>query len=204
LKDTKIQPNVAIHQLKRENLVRPSNTSSIHKRQGHGKASLWLHGVWVIVFSFLILFGPFGGEIKANSGFWSVVNKLLDCSGCQLAATSVTTAGQMSPLELVSISLTILGIILAIGAFGSFFVIRGAAMDAAADEAKQTVLNWLEQNKSTLVGANVVQDVLENDRFIRTLANSVERRISEVDNDAISDDDARRFADALDDEEGEG
>lgn len=45
----------------------------------------------------------------------------------------------MGRLEMVSLSLAILGVTLAVAAVGGFFVVRAAAMDAAREEAGEMI-----------------------------------------------------------------
>lgn len=98
---------------------------------------------------------------------------------------------------MVSISLTILGVIIGFAALGSFGLIKGAAKDAAADEA----IEWLEKKMPILVSSEVVKSAILEDRIILTLANEVKSRIS--DEGDLNDHDADEIARSVDENEQE-
>ncbi len=176
-----------------------SDPNDNHTRASLPTVAIWLHAVWLIVFLFLVIFGPFGSP-QLEEHWLHTITSSFACGSCSEVAQNISSADQMGPLDLVSLSLTILGVIIGVSAFGSFFLIRGAAMDAASEEAKRTVLTWLNENKTKLLDSDVVTEVLESERIMTTLANEVKKRISE-EQDEMSDTDADGIADAMDDVE---
>ncbi|MBW6416438.1 hypothetical protein [Celeribacter sp. PS-C1] len=136
--------------------------------------SLGIHVLWLILFSFVILVGPFQKNRDDCSQFAQSIEVFQICELGELAGNALATAGQMGRLDIVSLSLTVLGVVLASAALGSFFLIRGAAKDAAADEA----VEWLDKKKSQLITTELVEKSILNDRIVLTLANEVEKRIS--------------------------
>lgn len=176
------------------NSDRPSNR---HNDTGWKQFAVWLHLVWLIIFSFIIFAGPYAEAPLGNPApAW--LTSLLSFGPILELSEIGTSARQLNSLDLIGLALTLLGILLAIFALGSFTLVRGAAMDAAADEAKNATLKWLNENRASLVDQKVIAEILETDRIMSTLANEVERRISEKDDDDFGDDLANEFADAMD------
>lgn len=151
--------------------------------------SLFAHAVWLVLFAVVIIFGPY--EAQKDVPFW-----LAWCEFCRSAGDSISTASEMGRLDVVSISLTVLGVVIAIAALGSYSLIKGAAKEAAAEEAS----SWLEHNIGKLITTEVVRTAILNDRIILTLANQVSQHISDKD-DEIDSTSANQIATAPDDEE---
>jgi hypothetical protein len=144
--------------------------------------SLLLHVLWVTLFGFVLLFGPF--ERIAPRPAW-----LPDCGFCKNSADAIATASELGRLDLVSIALTVLGVTLAFAALGSYGLIRGAAKDAAAEEA----IEWLKKNSNDVLSPEIVKIMLRDNSLILTLANEVKNRISEED-EGIESEDAANIA----------
>ena len=86
--------------------------------------ALLLHAIWVVIFVWLLI---------------SVLSEpsIVVASKCKLSCKAVDlirTAAVMGRFEFMSLALAILGIIIAVSAFGGFFLIRSAAINAAHDE----------------------------------------------------------------------
>jgi len=180
-----------------------SNGSKRHRSSGLALAAVWLHLIWLIVILFIIFLGPYAQDplVAARPGWLA---KVLEFWPVAEVSRLGANSRALSSLDLIALSFTILGVVLAIFAIGGYVLVRGAAMDAASDEARDTVLKWLKENRSTLVDSEVVTEILETERIMATLANEVEKRISDNEGDQIGDDAADRMADAVDEMEGEG
>lgn len=138
--------------------------------------SAFMHLIWLVLLVFVLWVGPFGDQIEPPT--W-----IVDCSACQYTANSITSAAQMGRLDIVSIALTVLGVVIAVGAFASFSLIKGAAKDAASDEAEK----WL-QNNAGEIAKTAFSHMLKNDsRFIAILANKVRKDISVIQGDDALD-----------------
>lgn len=143
--------------------------------------SLVLHLVWVVVFSYLIWAGPFEHGVSREVSWFATV-----CPSCGLHADAVYTASQMGRLDLLALSLTVLATVLALGAFGGFFLVRSAAMEAAADETSKKLPELIDSQK--------IADVIVKDEAVRlNLADIVRRKIYELD-EGPTDDEANRMA----------
>ncbi|MGR3465106.1 hypothetical protein [Limimaricola sp.] len=147
------------------------------------------HIFWAVLFFYLIWAGPFSG----SSSWLDRILRFIGCDFCLSSADSIQTAYQMGRLELVSLSLTMLGSVVAIGAFSGFFLIRGAAMSAAADESK---LEMKRSLPALLQNKDIVAAIVSDERLVLTLANEVKDRIKE--NDSVRDSDADEIARAFD------
>jgi hypothetical protein len=167
-----------------------SHKSKLEKVQSLLTFSLWLHAVWLLIFVVLILFGPY--EQRHDLPGW-----ISWCTFCGSSVDRIAAASELGKLDLVSISLTILGVIIGLAALGSFGLIKGAAKDAAADEA----IEWLEKKMPILVSPEVVKSAILQDRIILTLANEVKSRIS--DEGDLNDADADEIARSVDENEQE-
>ncbi|WP_372891153.1 hypothetical protein [Rhodosalinus sp.] len=112
----------------------------------------------------------------------------LVCPSCSLHADAVYTASQMGRLDVLALSLTVLATVLALGAFLGFFLVRSAAMEAAADEAVR--------NLPALIDNDAIVDVIvKDDELLLTLATRVKRHISESDEERkLTDDEADQIA----------
>ena len=141
--------------------------------------SAFMHLIWLVLLVFVLWVGPFGDQIEPPT--W-----IMDCSACQYTADSITSAAQMGRLDIVSIALTVLGVVIAVGAFASFSLIKGAAKDAASDEATE----WLIKNTGVVYEHNREQFIialLNDPRMIGVLANTVADFISESKGDDALD-----------------
>lgn len=155
--------------------------------------SLILHFVWLVVFAYLILAGPFGSNYTAVLLFIDQI----DCDECKRSADAIYSAAQMGRLELVSISLTILATVVGVGAFGSFFLLRGGAMDAAANEA----IEYVDKNLNDLITPDVIaKSIYENPRTMLSIATIIKKQMEDSSN-SISDDDADGIAKAMEGDE---
>jgi hypothetical protein len=152
-----------------------------------------LHLVWLVLFICILVFGPFQKTRDDCSDFLGSMEVFEICELGDLAGSALATASQMGRLDIVSIALTVLGTVLAASALASFVLIRGAAKDAAADEA----IEWLNKKKSELITTELVETAILSDRIILTLANEIKRRISD-DEGTIDGETANSIATAMD------
>lgn len=133
--------------------------------RGWLNVSLLLHILWATLFIWVIWFGPFDQILPRPE--W--VNS---CALCQHSADAISTASQMGRLDIVSIALTVLGVTLAVAALGSYNLIKGAAKDAAANEA----IEWLQLNHNKLT-PDILKILMDDQRFILTLVTEMQKRI---------------------------
>lgn len=151
--------------------------------------ALTLHVVVIVVFIYILWIGPSGRTVVFADG---VTALLPPCPVCDSKADAIKQAAQIGRLDLVSLSLAILGVGLALAAFGSYFIIRSAAMQAAREEAKEQTARYLPELITTELLATVLRARPE------VLVPAIrEARLSEPD---VSDDDANRIAAAQGDE----
>ena len=108
------------------------------------------------------------------------------CPSCGLHADAVYTASQMGRLDLLALSLTVLATVLALGAFGGFFLVRSAAMEAAADEAVKKLPDLIDGNE-------IADAIVKDETVLFNLANIVRRKISEAD-EGPTDEEANQMA----------
>jgi hypothetical protein len=153
--------------------------------------SLLLHLVWTVLFSYLIIAGPFDSGVT----FFDKVLLWTGCEHCLAATDSISTAYEMGRLELVSISLTILGVVIAFSAFSGFFLIRSAAMNAAAEEAVRELEDKLPQ---LLASGKLITIIQNDDRLRMGLANALRNDILE--DPPIDEASADEIAGKVDDE----
>ena len=121
--------------------------------------SMLFHVVWLAVALFLFLGGPFELPQSAVSTW---VGHLF-CNGCLGSYDAINVASQMGRLDLIALSLTVLGTILAFGALAGFSLIRGAAIQAASDEATAHISARLPQ----LLTSEIVADAILKDDRVR-------------------------------------
>lgn len=159
--------------------------NGVGKLKNYVYLSLWIHLLWIIFFASLIF-------VKSPPAQSSLISEL--CPLCAAKLSLISSAANTGKLELIGVSLTVLGVILAAAAVGSFFLIRGAAMEAASQTASYKAISWLNENRTNLVSPDVVADVIENDRIMTTLANEVHRRLSEHKEDNIPPEAANEIA----------
>lgn len=106
------------------------------------------HGIWLVLFVYIL------------TARWGL-SAGPPCEICQKAADAINTAADMGRLDYIAMSLTFLGVVLALGAVLGFFTIRHSAMHAATEEAKAqidrliqpTLVQHLEQNGARLLRA---------------------------------------------------
>lgn len=154
--------------------------------------SLLLHIVWGSIALFLFLGGPFGSKKPLP---WQVVRDIF-CPSCKDSFDAINAAAELGRLDVVSLSLTILATVLALGAFAGFFLIRSAVVYSAAEEAELVVQKQLPALVSPEI---VVSAILQNDRIRLSLLNAI--KSADVDEKRIDGATANDIADAF--EEGE-
>jgi uncharacterized membrane protein YbaN (DUF454 family) len=93
----------------------------------------------------------------------------------------------MGHLDLIAVSLTVLGVVLALLAFGGFFMVRNATVQAAQDEASERI----EKRLPEMIGPDVVAQALQNNRWI--FENAVKRAEDAQIDDVEADEIARAF-----------
>ncbi|RDD63200.1 hypothetical protein DRB17_05395 [Ferruginivarius sediminum] len=102
----------------------------------------------------------------------------------------------MGRLDLIAVSLTVLGVTLALMAFGSFFVVRSAAMYAAQEEARDRITNILPD----LISPQVLAKALEkNPHLLQSAVRSAMHNM--VFDPTISEQDALDIAESFNGEE---
>ena len=144
-----------------------------------------LHALWAILFVWVLWFGPFDHILPRPE--W-----LESCDFCEHSADALSTASQMGRLDVVSIALTILGVVIGVAALGSYALIRQAAMSAAQNEA----YDWMEANFAKLVLKDYVKDLTTDERLVSTLAKVIQGRIYEEQN-TVSSSDADNIAQSM-------
>lgn len=129
----------------------------IRPRRWSGLAIVALlgHLIWLAVFVYLFL-------VQRGAG---VVVYYPDCSLCKTAAGVIATASQIDRFDFLGIGLTVLGLVIAVTAFGGFFLYRHAAVHAAYEETNSQMQvkgpEWVADIMRT-DGARFVGDWLEN------------------------------------------
>lgn len=156
--------------------------------------SLAMHVLWAATFVGLVFFRPYDPQPPATeTSTWLafLISSLQSCGPCDSAADAINNARQMDRFDLLGVGLTVLSIILAVGAFGGYFLIKGAAKDAAAEEA----IEWLGNNMEKLISDEALKRAVLSDRIMLTLATQVKNRIDSEDtmDSAIADQIASAF-----------
>ena len=154
-----------------------------HTRGALLYVSLLAHLVWLVLFSYIVLAGPFANINDFSKEIFSEIG----CEYCLAKSDAISTAYQMGRLELIGLSLTLLAVVLALGNLAGYFVVRGAAMSAAADEAQQRVRDALPE---LLREKDIVKAMANDEQALFTLANLVRRKISESGDYTDGEDDA--------------
>jgi hypothetical protein len=93
--------------------------------------SLALHVVWVCVFIVFVWTG------SSHSPGWLLV--ALDWLGLPASGDAIAQAADLGRLDLVSLSLTILGAVLALAALASYFVMRHTVVQTTREEAEAAI-----------------------------------------------------------------
>jgi len=101
-------------------------------RQPLAMLALFFHAVWLSVFAYFLWVGrsPVGDEDKP-----SLLGAL--CEGFKEDA--IKLASELGRLDVVSLSLTVLGVVLALAALSSFFMMRHAVIETAREEAEKSL-----------------------------------------------------------------
>lgn len=129
------------------------------------------HVIWLVIALFLFLGGPFGSPAPQ---IWAILRAVL-CANCSDSYDAINTAASLGRLDLIALSLTILATVLALGAFGGFFLVRSAAMTAAQTEAVAHVTKMLP----ALVTPELLmlsEAILKDERFLISLVNAVKSK----------------------------
>lgn len=156
--------------------------------------SMLFHAVWVAIALFLFLGGPFGSSRPA---LWQWLRDVL-CRSCEHSYDAVNAAAQLGRLDLIALSLTVLGTVLAFGAFASFFLIRGAAVNAAAEEGANCVSAMLP----SLLTTEMVSQAILNDERVKLTLMSAFKTIEATENQ-IPEGTANKIAAAFDEDKDE-
>lgn len=156
--------------------------------------SMLAHFVWLSVALFLLLGGPFGGS---DSAIWRQIRNLF-CQSCETSYDAINVAAQLGRLDLLSLSLTVLATVLAFGAFASFFLIRGAAVHAAAEEAA----NHISAQLPKLITAEMLGEAILKDERIKLSLLSTLRVLEDKENQ-ISEGTANQIAAAFEGDKNE-
>lgn len=152
-------------------------------------AALIIHIVWIVIAVYLLWVGP-SGRMVSIAG---VEGWVPPCPACDRVADSVRMASELGRLELVSVALTILGVVLAIVAFGSFFVVRAASMAAAREEAAERLASELPGLMTVDMIAKALED---NPQIVLSAVREARRTAGDVDAET-----ADQIARSLDDQD---
>jgi hypothetical protein len=136
--------------------------------------SMMFHALWVTVALFLFLGGPFESN---RPMVWEWAQKIV-CPTCLDSYDAINTAAQLGRLDVLSLSLTVLGTVLAFGAFASFFLVRSAAVHAAAEEAAHCVAAKLPE----LLTPEIVSRAILNDERLKLTLLSALRTVEATEN----------------------
>lgn len=172
--------------------------------EGWCKGALFLHGVWIAVGIYIFFGGP-QTVPPANSG-WGWLEQLLGAENHARLIHLDDTARALNAVDFVGIGLTVLGVVIAVSAFVSFNIVRGAAMDAASNEAGSMVREWLDDDKNrgkfiqSLIESKALSDMFYDSRMIEGLAEVLEEIIS-AKTDDMNDKRADSFAASFDEME---
>lgn len=143
--------------------------------------SLCLHFVWFAVLSMLFLVGTNTAP--------SLFSRTLNWLGMPSSRDAIAQAADLGRLDIVSLSLTILGAVLALAALGSYFVMRHTVIQTTREEAAAAIP---KEVKSTVTIDLLIQAIKSDP----VLLDQLQRAVREG---AISDKDADDIAEAMDD-----
>ncbi|MBY6163255.1 hypothetical protein KUV73_20395 [Mameliella alba] len=124
--------------------------------------SLGVHAIWLVLFGYLL----FATQWKDDRPTLVKLVGELTCPGCASRVDPISVAYQLGRLDLVAMSLTLLGVVLAIAAFGGILEVRRAAQQAASDEAKELVAAQLP---NLLTPEVLTKALLQDPRAMYTL-----------------------------------
>jgi hypothetical protein len=99
--------------------------------------SLCLHFVWLLIF---LLFFKVGSDTVPSE-----VTSVLDWFGLPSDSDALSQAADLGRLDLVSLSLTVLGAVLALAALGSYFVMRHTVLLTTREEASIAIPNEVKK-----------------------------------------------------------
>ncbi len=143
--------------------------------------SLCLHFVWLSVFS--VVFWVGSGEAP------SVVSRFLIRLGFPSTRDAIAQASDLGRLDIVSLSLTILGAVLALAALGSYFVMRHTVIQTTREEAATAI----PREVRSTVTIDLLIEAIKSDPVLLDQLQKAMR------DGAISDKDADDIAEAMDD-----
>jgi len=132
------------------------------RRRWYTNALTWIalfgHLMWPTIFLAVMWLGPSGRTIVLGGReIW-----VPHCETCEKAKDSVQTAADMGHLDLVAVSLTVLGVVLAVVAVCGFFMVRTAAIQAARDEARERIEHRLPE----MIGPEIVAQALRQNQWL--------------------------------------
>lgn len=114
---------------------------------------------------------------------------------------AIKVASEIGRLDLVSLSLAILGVVLAIAAFGGFFLMRSAAIHAAHDEISAQMSKhgqaWIEDSTVSYLNERCADRIAEWMENNPTTVRRVVKLAMSIDDEKI---DSIAVIGALDDE----
>jgi hypothetical protein len=143
--------------------------------------SLCLHFVWFTVFVAIFVVGS--GAAPA------AVPRFLAWLGLPSTRDAIAQASDLGRLDIVSLSLTILGAVLALAALGSYFVMRHTVIQTTREEAAAAIPIEV---KSRVTIDLLIQAIKSDPVLLDQLQKAVR-------DGAISDEDADDIAEAMDD-----
>jgi len=144
-----------------------------------------MHIVWVILIAYMFWIGSQGREIELLGKRIWIPNYTPFSSGND----AIQSAAELGRLDVISISLAILGVALALAALSSFFVVRHAAIQAASIEAKAAT----EASLPNLITAEIVSKAIQNNPYVLKEAMDL---IRESEN-GLQDQDANAIAETV-------
>jgi voltage-gated potassium channel Kch len=143
--------------------------------------SLCLHFVWLAV---LVVLFAVATETAPN-----FLARALASVGMPSSRDAIALAADLGRLDIVSLSLTILGAVLALAALGSYFVMRHTVIQTTREEAAAAIP---KEVKSTVTIDLLIQAIKSDPVLLDQLQGAVREG-------AISDTEADDIAEAMDD-----
>ena len=170
-----------------------------------GRVSIFLHLVWLALFTYVWLAGPFWrpsvlSELFTNLGF--TTNNSL--------SRSILSVSELGSLDLVAIALSVLGVVFAMfGVFGFLTIKTDAVIQAeitARTETQRIAREELRVQLPDLVDAkmlhtiltpSLISDAIKSDEVLQNrLATLIKRIVDTIESEKVSPDQANEIAEA--------
>lgn len=169
------------------------DTRRLWRPSGVAKLALLGHLAWFVIFAY---------------AFWARQQGSLSKGGlpasdtCEKASDAISIAAELGRLDLVALSLTFLGVVLAISAVAGYFMVQHSAMKAASEEAHTRVADLAPtalMNYMKEAGHKMIAEVLQNDPSLLLKAIASARDVDQM-VDGVSATDADDIANSCDGE----